>query len=464
MRWRTLTVLLLVAGLELRLAAAQPAPPPALFENATVITMTGAGTLTGQDVLVLDGRIAQIAGTGSIDPPPRAIRVDASGRFLVPGLAEMHAHLPGPEQRQYAEDVLLLYVAHGITTIRSMLGHPWHLELRRAVAGRELLGPRVYAAGPSLNGRSAPDPDTARRLVREQQAAGYDFIKLHPGLRLEVFDAIAAAARDSGIPFSGHVSEEVGLRHALAAGQRAIDHLDGYMQALVAPDCFEGPVAAGPFGIGLTRCADAARIPAVVAATREAGTWMAPTEVLLERWALPPTPEELAAEPASRYVADDTLRQWHAGRARFLGTQALPGDLAQRFIALRRELIRQLHAAGVPILLASDAPQLFNVPGDSALAEIALYVACGLDPYEALGTATVNPARFYGAEDVFGSVREGLEADLVLLDANPLDDIGNLRRIEGVMLRGRWLDRQELDQRLDALASRLDWESSAPVP
>jgi hypothetical protein len=269
-----------------------------------------------------------------------------------------------------------------------------------------------------------------------------------------VFDAIAGEARAAGIPFEGHVSEDVGLAHALEAGQRAVDHLDGYMQVLVEPGCFDGPVAAGIFGIGLTRCASAARIPEAVEMTRAAGAWMAPTEVLLERWVRPPDPEALRRQPASRYVSDEVLEQWYAGRVRFLGAAVIPGDLAEKFVSLRRMLIRQLHAAGVPILLASDAPQVFNVPGESALAELELYVAAGLGPGDALETGTVNAARFYGAEDVFGSVREGLEADLVLLEGNPLEDISRVRDIAGVMLRGRWLDRGELDARLDAVAAR----------
>ncbi len=436
------------------LPAIAAAPPATLFADATVITMSGAGTLPRHDVLVVDGRIARVAPAGTVEAPEGTRRVDASGRYLLPGLAEMHAHLPGPERRQYAEDVLLLYVAHGITTVRGMLGHPWHLELRESTAKRELLGPRIYTAGPSLNGGSAPDAGTARRMVREQKAAGYDFLKLHPGLKREVFDAIADEARSAGIPFSGHVSEDVGLAHALATGQRAIDHLDGYMQVLVEPGCFDGPVAAGIFGIGLTRCASAARIPEAVQMTRASGTWMAPTEVLLERWVYPPDLESLRRQPASRYVSDEVLQQWYAGRVRFLGAAAIPEDIAGKFVSLRRELIRQLHAAGVPILLASDAPQVFTVPGESALAELELYVAAGLQPDEALATGTVNPARFYDAGDVFGTIREGLEADLVMLDGNPLEDISQVRRIAGVMLRGRWLDRAELDSRLDELAAR----------
>jgi len=454
MRHLTLAGLMLAAITAPATAIAAEAPAPTLFTDANVITMTPAGTLARHDVLVVDGRIARLAPAGRVEAPEGAVRVDASGRYLVPGLAEMHAHLPGPDRRQYAEDVLLLYVAHGVTTVRGMLGHPWHLELREATAARELLGPRIYTAGPSLNGGSAPDAATARRMVREQKAAGYDFLKLHPGLKREVFDAIADEARAAGIPFSGHVSEDVGLQRALEAGQRAIDHLDGYMQVLVEPGCFDGPVAAGIFGIGLTRCASAARIPQAVEMTRAAGAWMAPTEVLLERWVTPPDLESLRAQPASRYVRDEVLQQWYTGRARFLGAAVIPGEIATRFVSLRRELIGQLHAAGVPILLASDAPQVFTVPGESALAELELYVASGLDTAAALATGTVNPARFYGAEGVFGSIREGLEADLVLLDGNPLEDISQVRHIAGVMVRGRWLDRAELDTRLDAVAAR----------
>jgi len=435
-------------------AFATEPPGPLLFRGADVLTMTDAGMLKDRDVLVSNGRISRIAAAGSLEIPDGVTVVDAVGRVLMPGLAEMHAHVPGPTAREYAADVLLLYVAHGITTIRGMLGDPWHLELRAALARHEVLGPRLYTAGPSLNGRSTPDVDTARRLVREQKAAGYDFLKLHPGLKREVFDAIVDEARAQDIPFSGHVSDDVGLVHALEAHQSAIDHLDGYMQFLADPRCLDGSIAPGFFGIGLTGCAQHERIPAAVAATLAAGTWQAPTQVLLEQWAFPPTEEELRAWPAVRYVPARVVDRWQEARQRFIGLQALPETQARRFVDLRRQLIRELHAAGVPILLASDAPQVFTVPGDSALAELEIYVASGLSTRDALATGTVNPARFYGAEDTFGSIREGLEADLVLLGGNPLEQIANVRRIEGVMVRGHWLDRAALDALLEDLAER----------
>ena len=429
--------------------AAAAAEAPVLFRNATVITMDAAGSLERHDLLVEDGKITRLAPAGGIAAKDARV-VDASGKFLMPGLAEMHAHVPGPEPAGYAEDVLLLYVAHGLTTIRGMLGHPSHLGLRERIARGATIGPRFFTSGPSVNGESAPDPATAVRMVREQKAAGYDFIKLHPGLRRSVFDALVATAREVGIPFAGHVSDDVGLRHALAAKQSAIDHLDGYVQALAREGCIDEEIRVDFFGIGLTDCADESRIPELVAATKAAGTWMAPTQVLIEQWADPPGESALRARPAWRYVSPADAAQWQRARARFEPAAAM----AERFVALRRELLRRMHAAGVPILLASDAPQVFNIPGDSALAELELYGEIGLPAVDALATGSVNVARFFGAEERFGRLREGLEADILLLSADPRANLANVRKLEGVMLRGRWLPRSELDTLLDGVAER----------
>lgn len=429
--------------------AAAAAEAPVFFRNATVIPMDAAGSLERHDLLVENGKIARLAPAGGIAAKGARV-IDASGKFLMPGLAEMHAHVPGPEPAGYAEDVLLLYVAHGLTTIRGMLGHPSHLVLRERIARGATIGPRLFTSGPSVNGESAPDPATAERMVREQKAAGYDFIKLHPGLKRSVFDAIAATVREVGIPFAGHVSEDVGVWHALGAKQSAIDHLDGYVQALAREDSIDDEVRAGFFGIALTDCADVSRIPELVEATKAAGAWMAPTQVLIEQWADPPGESVLRARPAWRYVSPRDAGEWQRARARF--EQASP--VAERFVALRRELLRRMHTAGVPVLLASDAPQVFNIPGDSALAELELYGEIGLPALDALATGTVNVARFFGEHERFGRLREGLDADVLLLSADPRANLANVRKLEGVMLRGRWLPRSELDALLDGVAER----------
>ncbi|MGH8249224.1 MAG: amidohydrolase family protein [Steroidobacteraceae bacterium] len=430
--------------------AVQAAPPPVLFRNATVITMDGRGALEDHDLLVEEGRITRIVPAGSAPAPAAATVVDATGRFLMPGLAEMHAHVPGPDPAGHAEDVLLTYAAHGLTTIRGTLGQALHLELRGRIERGKLIGPRLFTSGPSINGDTAPDAATAERMVREQKTAGYDFVKLHPGLKREVFDAIVKTAREVDIPFSGHVSTGVGLARALASRQSAIDHLDGYIHALAEERCLDGSVPTGFMDVGLMDCVAVSRVPQLVAATRRAGTWMAPTQILVEQWAQPPTDAALRARPAYRYLSAGTIESWKKARARF--DQASPQ--AKRFVELRRDLLRQLHQAGVPILLASDAPQVFNIPGDSALAELELYGEIGLSPMDALATGTVNVARFYGQENRFGRLREGLEADLLLLSADPRKDLANVRRLDGVMLRGRWLPREELDELLDGVAAR----------
>jgi imidazolonepropionase-like amidohydrolase len=423
-----------------------------LLSNVRVVQLP-EGRVTGpRDVLVSEGRISAIGEHGTMRIRDARF-VDGRGGYVMPGLAEGHAHVPGPKQKQYAEDVLLLYLAHGVTTIRGMLGDPWHLELRERLARGEVLGPRLYTAGPSINGRSAPTAEVATRMVREQAAARYDFLKLHPGLTVEVFDALVDASRAAGITLQGHVSQDVGVARALDARQRAIDHLDGYVEALAKPGC-EAAQGIGVFGLGLAQCADESRIGALAMRTRAAGTWMVPTQVLIEQWAAPPTSEALRARPALRYMPAPVIAQWMERHDEFVAAHELAPDRAARFIAIRRALIREMHAAGVPILLGSDAPQVFNVPGDSALEELRLYVDIGLTPAEALATGTVNVARFFGAKDRLGQVREGFEADLLLLEANPLEDVRALRKLAGVMVRGRWLDAPEVRERLEALARR----------
>jgi len=447
---RVAHVALLLTG---ALAAAAHASAPLVFTDVNVVAMTDERVLNEQDVVIEDGRILRLGDAAPASRPANAVVIDGRNRYLMPGIAEMHAHVPGPDRREFAEDVLLLFVAHGVTTIRGMLGHPWHLELRERIADGEVIGPRLYTAGPSFNGNTVPDVATAVRMVREQHAAGYDFLKLHPGLTVATFDAIAATAREVGIPFEGHVSEAVGLVHALERGQRAIDHLDGYVHALAKDQCARTR-AAGFFGIGLTPCIDAERIPQLVAATRRAGTAIVPTQVLLEQWARPPTEAELRSREAVKYLPERLIERWLEARAGFLGLEGLRTEDARAFIDVRRRLIRELDQAGVAILLGSDAPQVFNVPGASAIAELELYVAAGLTPHRALLTATAKPAEHFGAGDRFGSVAVGREADLLLLAANPLEDVRALHRLEGVMLRGQWLPRAELDRRLSELARR----------
>ncbi len=447
MRSSPVLLLALLAALTAGPADAQEAGDVTAFVGVSVIPMDRERVLAGQTVIVRGDRIAEVGPAGRVRVPAGATRVDGSGKFLMPGVAEMHAHIPGAQNAAYQERVLFLYLASGVTTIRGMLGQTQHLELRERAARREIWGPTIYTSGPSFNGNSVTTPDAARRMVEAQRQAGYDFLKIHPGLSRAAFDTMAATAQRVGIRFSGHVPLDVGLERALEARYASIDHIDGFVEALAG---LPAGANGGFFGLGAVDRVDESRLAALVRATREAGVWIVPTQTLMESVASGETPEQIAARPGTQYLPPQVLQGWING-ARGWQSQVTSPQQAARYLALRRRLIRELFAGGVGILLGSDAPQVGNVPGFSIPQELRSYVASGLTPFQALQTGTVNVARFFGAEREVGTIEAGKRADLVLLDANPLQDIGHVARPAGVMVRGRWLPREEIERRLAAL-------------
>lgn len=422
------------------------------FINVNVIPMTSETVLTARTVIVTDGKIVAIGDVDDTPVPVDAVVVDGTDRFLMPGLSEMHGHVPA-DGADDLDRVLQLYVANGVTTVRGMLGQPSHLELRSAIQKGERLGPRLYTSGPSLNGRSVTSPERAISMVEQQHAAGYDFLKIHPGLTRAEFDAIATTADRVGIRFAGHVPEDVGVERALAAGIATIDHLDGYMEALLRPHDDPSGGLSGFFGVFIADQADETKIAGIAAATAKAGVWNVPTESLFRHATSSASdPDDMVDWPEMKYMPAETVEQWRRAKRELLDDANYRPDTAARAVALRQQLILELHRNGAGLLLGSDSPQIFNVPGFSVHRELEYLVEAGLSPFEALQTGTVNPAKFFGRCGDFGVVQTGAEADLILLNANPLDDITNTRRIHGVMLRGRWLPRSELDGLLDKLA------------
>ncbi len=422
------------------------------FVGVNVVPMDRERILLNQTVVVRGGNIVALGPAPSTPVPREAFRIDGAGKYLLPGLAEMHAHIPVPEEdREYTERVLFLYVANGVTTARSMLGHPSHLEVRRKIEAGEILGPRLWISGPSANGNSVRTPAQADSLVRAQKAFGYDFVKIHPGLSLESFEALDRTADEIGIRFAGHVPTAVGVRRALAAGYWSIDHLDGYLHAIVADGA---PVnleeAGGFFGMGLVDHVDESKIALIARATREASVWNVPTQTLMENLASETPPESLALRPEFRYMPRQFLDR-SIQQKQNLHRQST-SQARRRFIELRRKLVKALHEAGAGLLLGSDAPQWWNVPGFSALRELEALVAAGLTPYQALETATRNVAVFLGVADRQGTVEVGKRADLLLLDADPLENIANVHRRTGVMIGGRWLSREAIDEGLARIA------------
>lgn len=445
---KTLTILISVLLLVVTTAYAESTA----FINVNVIPMTADTVLGARTVIVTDGEIVVIGDVDDTPVPDDAVVVDGTDRFLIPGLSEMHGHVPGGGSADL-DRVLHLYVANGITTVRGMLGQASHLKLRSALQEGERLGPRLITSGPSLNGRSVTSPERAISMVEQQHAAGYDFLKIHPGLTRQEFDAIAATADRLGIPFAGHVPEDVGIERALAAGIATIDHLDGYMESLLRPHEDPSGGLSGFFGVFIADQADESKIAGIVAATVEAGVWNVPTDSLFRHATSSESdPDDMVDWPEMKYMPVDTVDRWRRAKREVLDDANYRPDTAARAVELRQQLILELHRNGAGLLLGSDSPQIFNVPGFAIHRELEYLVDAGLTPFEALQTGTINPAEFFGRPGDFGVVETGAEADLILLDANPLEDITNTRRIHGVMVRGRWLPRSELDGLLKSLA------------
>jgi imidazolonepropionase-like amidohydrolase len=429
--------------------AAQHAP--VVFTGVSVIPMDREAVLTNQTVIVENGRITHVGGQRAA--PAGATVIDARGKFLTPAIAEFHAHVPSGGQAIHAHRTLQLYVLAGVATARGMLGAPMHIALRDSIAKGQILGPRLLTSGPSFNNNTATSPTVAATMVREQKAAGYDLLKIHPGVPRNAFDSLAAVANALRIPFAGHVPLEIGLDVALTSKFSTIDHLDGIVEAMYSGPQPLTPQVNGFFGLGIMRQIDQSRFNAIIGRVKTSGVAMVPTQILMDNYANDATGDELTALPEFRYWVPQQVAAWRTNKNNYIANPPISREQRQEFIALRRRIIKALYDGGVPFLLGSDAPQLWNVPGFSAHRELGALVAAGLTPWQALRTGTADVAKFMGEEGRAGVVRVGARADLMLLDANPLEAIANSLRINGVVVNGRWIGPAERTRMLEALAT-----------
>ena len=428
------TAVVLLASLR---AGAQPAQVVA-FENVSVVPMTKDAVLANHTVIVTGDRITAVGPAKTTRVPEGATRVNGQGKFLMPGLAEMHGHIPPPTQpKELIDNVLFLYVAAGVTTVRGMQGAPGQLDLREAAKRGEIVAPNLYLAGPQFSGNAVKSVEDAATRVRQQKSAGWDLLKVQEGLALDVYDSMARTAKEVGIRFGGHVPDTVDVIHALDVGQETFDHIDGYIEHLD----------------GRAKVVDDKALQNLVQRTRKAGAWIVPTMLVWETLQGPVTLESRTSFSELQYLPAAQIAQWTKALETRLKNPQFNAAQAKLHIDNRNKILKALQAGGVRILLGSDAPQQFNVPGFSIHREMKSMADAGIGTYAIVKSGTADVGEYFKAQDSFGTVATGQRADLILVDANPLQNLANMEKRSGVMIRGRWLPAAEIDARLAKIAA-----------
>lgn len=409
------------------------------FEHVNVLPMTDEEVRTDWTVLVEGDRISAAGPAAEIEVPETAERIDGTGKYLIPGLAEMHGHVPSPnEDSEYVASLMFLYIANGVTTVRGLLGEPGQLALREATADGSILGPALYLAGPAFSGNTISSPEQADQRVREQVAEGWDYLKVLPGLTREEYDAMAMAANEEGIPFIGHVPFGVGLIHAIEMGQQTIDHLDGYIEYL-----------RGEEGDAI----DLERLETAIAMTNEHGVWVIPTMALWETILGVPSTADMADYEELQYMPPNMVASWGRSQDRRRASDGFSQERQDLIAAQRIDLLGALNESGARILMGTDSPQVFSVPGFALVRELPFMVDAGMSPYEILVSGTRAVGEYLHDKDTFGTITAGSRADLVLLNSNPLEDVMRVFDRAGVMARGQWVSESEIQERLAEIAA-----------
>jgi len=431
---RSTAVIVLLASMQ---AGAQP-PKSVVFSNVSVVPMTGNQVLPNHTVVITGDRITAVGPARTAKVPEGATRIDGQGKYLMPGLAEMHGHIPGGNApREFVDNVLFLYVASGVTTVRGMQGAPGQIDLREAAKRGEIVAPNLYLAGPQFSGGSVKSAEDAIARVKQQKSEGWDLLKVQEGLSVPAYDAMAKTAKQVGIRFGGHVPDEVGLLHAMDMGQETFDHIDGYVEQLD----------------GRAKPVEDKALQDLVQRTKKAGAWIVPTMFVWETLQGPVTLESRTGLAELRYMPAPQVEQWTKGLDARLKNPQYDAAQAKLHIDNRMKILKALQDGGARILLGSDAPQQFNVPGFSIHREMRRMADAGINAYEIVKSGTANVGQYFKAQDSFGTIAVGQRADLILVDANPLENVSNMEKRSGVMVRGRWLPASEIDAALAKIAS-----------
>lgn len=449
----------------LAMAASAPAQEKSAIVGAHILPMTGNGQLHDQTVLIDGDRIVAVGPRGTTAVPAGYRSIDARGKYLMPGLVDMHMHL-SPELGvawDSTQRALAISLANGVTTARVMTGAPAHPAVRAKVRSGELAGPRLYLAAPGIADPNTPSPDAARAKVKAAKSAGFDLIKAHGIGNVAVWQAMTDEAKAQGLPVAGHVANAVGLQRALDAGQQ-VEHLDSVPAELMPAD------ASREFGQFLSKPqldvldkVPAQRFAEVALGAKAKNGYFVPTLAAFARIGeLERDFDSMLGGPDDDYVAGWIIEDW---RARRKGLEDAGFTLAdsQGMRRVRRQITKTLHDAGVPLMAGSDSPHPFHVWGFGMIREIEALNEAGLSPMDALRSATVVPRDYFrtlsghgsatGAKADFGTVEPGAFADLLLLDADPSIDLGALKNIAGVIAGGRYYDAESLQAMLESSAA-----------
>ena len=440
--------------------------------HVTLIDATGAAPKPDMTVFIADEQIAAIGPSKSVFIPRKIRTLDATGKFLIPGLVDMHVHLTGAgEPTGSREFILPLLLANGITTVRDMGGDLDSLVvLRHEIESGQLQAPRIFFAGPYLDG-SPPffqpslvvtNSAEAAADVRSLTSRGADFIKVQSNLSRDAYFAIADICRREQITFVGHVPDRVTAAEASDAGQKSIEHLTGILRACSSdePLLIRKQFAAGPKKgtAGQSRDRELAwqrellesyldeQAAALIEKFLRNKTWQVPTLILLRNDAYPTPETDPTHDPRRKYIPLQVLKNWEKGtKDRDKGATTEEFALRASLMQASLRIVGKMNASGVSIMAGTDTTAPFVFPGSSLHEELALLVRAGLTPMQALQAATKLPAEFLGKLQIQGTIEQGKSADLLLLDGNPLQNIQNTQKIRAVILRGKLLDRISLD-------------------